>query len=313
MKYFPFLRGKQNEMIALRDLAEGIVANGNVIPILEVVNANQTTLISIDRFIQTSMPFLFICNPVHGDFSNDADGLITNVISRGLADYDNWIPALYVNEVTTPQEVDSFTAQYEEQGRALIYRGRPQSAVRSRIEASGVSWHVFLVNRVETGYIESIPIDNRVLIVDSFRRRSRNVDYPDEEFFTDLNTVAGNSRGVAFGDFSIVGDYYTETGGPANAVALHHIHFTEDSNSLSIHHFKSDRVETPVDTSGKIIEAVDNVVAALDSLQPNDTEACNEYRAMSTSQISHGLGYLKRLAVKHHLEVILRDDGLEQH
>lgn len=48
MKYFPFFRGKQNELIALRDLAANIVKNGNVIPILELVNSNPTTLISID-------------------------------------------------------------------------------------------------------------------------------------------------------------------------------------------------------------------------------------------------------------------------
>ena len=134
----------------------------------------------------------------------------------------------------------------------------------------------FISGRVENSYIESIPVNNRVLIVDPFRRQQRNADYPDEEFFTDLNTAEGNRDHVAFGDFSIVGDYYTDTGGPAHAVALHHIHFTEDSQSLSIHHFISDRIDTSVDTSGKIIEAVNHLVEALDNLQPSDTRACDE-------------------------------------
>lgn len=43
MKYFPFFRGKRYEMMALRDLAEEIANSGNVIPILEPVNSNQTT------------------------------------------------------------------------------------------------------------------------------------------------------------------------------------------------------------------------------------------------------------------------------
>lgn len=312
MKYFPLLRGKQNEMMALRDIAEEIVDNGNVIPIVEAVNSNPTTLISLDRFIEASMPFLFICNPRYGGFSNDADRLANDVISRGLVDYDNWIPALYVSEGTTLEELDTFTEAYEGYKLAVVYYGKPQRPVRSRIEEASAYFHVFVTNRVENSYIESIPVNNRVLLVDSFRRQSRNVDYPDQEFFTDLNTADGNRDDVAFGDFSIVGDYYTETGGPPYAVALHHIHFTEDSHSLSIHHFKSDRVDTPVDTSGKIIEAIDNLIASLDNLQPNDTEACNEYRAMSEAQMSRGLGYLKRLGIKHHLEVILRDGGLEQ-
>ena len=110
----------------------------------------------------------------------------------------------------------------------------------------------------------------------------------------------GNQDDVNFWDFSIGGDYYTETGGPAYAVALHHIHFAENSHSLNISHFKSDQIDTLVDTPGKIIEAVDHLVEALNSLQPNDTQACGEYRTMSEDQQSSRLGYMKCLAIKHH-------------
>ena len=312
MRYFPFLRGKQHELIALREVAADIVRNGNVIPILEPVNSNQTTLLSIRRFIETSLPFLFICNPIHGDFSDDAGLLFGGVISQGLIDYDNWIPALYVDEGTALEELQAFTNTYDEYERALIYYGRPlRRAVRSRIASTRVDYHVFINDRVEGDYIESIPIDNRVMIMDPFRRRARNAEYPPREFFTNLNTAAGNSDDVAFGDFSIIGDYYADTGGPAHAVALHHIHFEENSHSLYISHFISDRTETPVDTPGKIIEAVNHLVEALDDLPPNNTNSCNEYRTMREEQISRGLGYMKRLAIKHHLEVILGDGGLE--
>ena len=312
MRYFPFLRGKQHELIALRDLATDIVRNGNVIPILELVNSNQTTLISIERFIKESMPFLFICNPIHGIFSDDADRLSREVISQGLVGYDNWIPALYVNEGTALEELEAFTEEYDEYERALVYYGRPQrSAVRSIIDTTRVDYHVFINNRVENDYIESIPVSNRVIIVDPFRRRARNAQYPPREFFTDLNTAMGNRDNVAFGDFSIVGDYFSDTGGPAHAVALHHIHFEENSHSLYISHFISDRTETAVDTPGKLIEAVTHLVEALDHVPPNDTVSCNEYRTLREEQIFRGLGYMKRLAIKHHLEVILGDGGLE--
>ena len=311
MKYFPFLRGKQNELLALRDVAADIVRNGNVIPILEPVNSNRTTFKSIGQFKEESMPFLFICNPIHGNFSDDAKKLDRDVISKELSDYDNWIPALYVDGESTLQELETFTEAYDEYEQTLIYYGMPQqSAVRSRIDNAGVDYHVFINNRVENDYIESIPVNNRVKIVDSFRRQVRNAEYPSREFFTDLNTAAGNRNDVAFGDFSIVGDYYVDKGGPAHAVALHHICFGEKSHSLYIRHFISDRTKTAVDTPGKIIEAVNHLVEALDDLQPNGTDACREYRTMSEDQESPSLGYMKRLAIKHHLEVILSDGGL---
>ncbi len=312
MRYFPFLRGKQHEMMALRDVATSIADNGHVVPILETVNANSTTQISLDRFIEASMPFLFICNPRHGQFVGDVDGLINKVVNPVLVDYDNWIPTLHISEETTLEEWETLIEIYGGYELALIYYGRPQSSVRSRIEETAISHHVFVNHRVENSYIETIPVNNRVLMVDSFQRQQRNADYPDQEFFTDLNTLDGNSSDVAFGDFSIVGDHYTETGGPPYAVVIHHIHLTDDSHSLSIHHFKSDRVDTPLDTSGKIIEATNNLVASLNNLHPDDTDACNEYRSMSRDQISRGLGYLKRLAIKHHLEMMLRDGILQQ-
>ena len=299
MNYFPFLRGKQNELMAVRDLASNIARNGRVVPIIEPVNANATTRISIDRFIEESMPFLFICNPIHGEFRDDAAGLRTDLINQSLLD-DNWTPSLYVDEQTAVQELEGFIETYDDDySLALIYYGHPQrNTVREMIDENYFRWHVFMDHRVESDYIQSVPGDSCVRVSDQFVRQPRNADYPKKEFFTDLNTKMGNPNGSHFGDFSIVGDHYAETGGPAYAVALHHVHYAEDSRTLDISHFISDRIDTSVDTPGKIIEALNHLVGALDTLQPNDTEACQEYRVMNENEQSRGLGYMKELPSK---------------
>ena len=309
MRYFPFLRGKQNELIAVRDLAADIVRNGNVIPILEPVNSNSTTLKSINQFMKVSMPFLFICNPIYGEFSHNPSLLVDSVINHGLKDYGNWVPSFYINEATTPKAFDAFIKKYDNYDLALIYYGKPRQDIEC--EATCIRHHVFVGESVGNNYIQSIPRSKRVFIKDPFRRQAKNADYPDDpEFFTDLNTNTGNLDDRDFGDFSIVGDYFIYNGGPAHAVAVHHIHFVDNSHSLHVSHFISDRTETAADIPGKIIEAVNHLVESLDNFQPNNTQACEEYREMSRTQYSHGLGYLKRLAIKHHLEVILGDGGL---
>ena len=313
MKYFPFFRGKQNEMIALREFAEMIAGSERVVPILEPVRANDTTRIAIHEFIEKSMPFLFICNPRHGDFSDNHDGLKDEIINWSLHEYDRWRPSLYINGETSLSELNTFMDVYSEYELALIYCGKPQQGrVRSKIAAaSNIAHHIYMVGRVDRDYLQSMPEDRRVMLVDSFHRQRRNADYPGQEFFTDLNTVAGNPGDVDFGDFSIVGDYYMEDGGAAHAVALHHVHFTGRSHILGISHFISDRTQTPVDPAGKTIEAVRHLVNALDNLRPNNTRACEEYREMSESQHFPGLGYMKRLAIMHHLEIMLKDGTLE--
>ena len=40
--YVPFLRGKQNEMMALRELAANIAESRNVLPLIEPVKGNAT-------------------------------------------------------------------------------------------------------------------------------------------------------------------------------------------------------------------------------------------------------------------------------
>lgn len=310
MKYFPMFRGKQNELLAVKDLAANIVRNGNVIPILEPVNANSTTKRSIDSFVNDTMQFLLICNPIRGNFVGNREELFAEVITQDVIAYGDWLPAWYLDEATSLQAFTWFVRKFPDRPLALIYRGKPNQSVCTSIKAADIQYHVFLDGRVERNYIKSILKRKRVILGDFFHRQVRNAQYPPLEFFTDLNTANGNPSDENFGDFSIVGDHFTSTGGPAHAVALHHIHFRGQSHALWISHFKSDRIHAAVDTPGKTIEAINNLVKGLRTCKPNNTSACDEYRELSRSQRFPGLGYMKRLAIKHHLEVALSKKGL---
>lgn len=215
---------------------------------------------------------------------------------------------MQVDEAFTADDLSAFVEEYANHELAAIYWGLPEEQdARDILGDDRIIHHVILNGRVASAYVNGIDAEKRVIITDPFNRQARNADYPAREFFTDRNTIAGNPDRLDFGDFSIVGNHYMEQGGPAFAVALHHIHFRNNPGPLDISHLISDRTETSVDTPGKIIEALDKLVAALPDLEPNDTEACDEYRQMAEDEVSRGLGYMKRLAIKHHLEVMLGD------
>ena len=256
------------------------------------------------------MPFLLICNPKYGNHQAPrelAEKLINPLELKSLS---NWIPSLYVDQMTNSRTIDSFLNVYSGRQVAMVYYGRPRSnGVQAKIDAANVKHHIFMPNSVERSYIRKIRASRRVIITDPYRRR-RNVEYKGRtEFFTELNTL--NKTSVGFGDFSIVGDYYAEGGGAAKAVALHHIHFTgRNIYSLHISHFVSDQTETTANQAGKTIQAVNHLVRSLSRLYPNNTRACHAYREMSESKEYHGLGYMKRLGIMHHLEVMLHPNGL---
>lgn len=307
MRYFPFLRGKQNELLAVSRLVARIVQSGRIIPIIEPVNDNATTQNSIRQFLEQSMSFLFISNPIHGATTNTAGQLLQGLMGSSAG--NSVIPALYIDQATPRQAIETFKRTYASKFRlALIYRGEPQT----KIKEDEFEHHVFMPNRVRRQYRNAISPRRRVIIDDPFYRRSRNAEYPNHpEVFTDMNTPGGNREKVDFGDFSIVGDYFADGGGPAHAVALHHIHFRSNSSfSLDLTHFVSDRTTLTVDRPGKTLEAIGHLVKALRGLTPNDTEACREYREIRRSGSARSLGYMKRLAIQHHLEVILHPNGL---
>jgi hypothetical protein len=110
-----------------------------------------------------------------------------------------------------------------------------------------------------------------------------------------------------FGDFLIVGDDYSEAGGPAYAVVIHLTFIDpEQDDSMLIYHFKSQRQDTPVDPAGKFAEALDRMVAKLDA--PNskvlETTAVSEFRELHERGHFPGLGYAKKLSMKHHVETL---------
>lgn len=306
--YFPYLRGKLNEMMVLRELSEVIASSTNVLPIIEPVKSNSNTRLSIAKFQEAGMPFLMLCNPFRGDFARGLS--IDDLIQQTeLEEYDNWIPTFGVTDETTVGALQIFLERFESQPKAVAYLGHPSRQMvldALDLEDRTIVHHVFIKDPMPGSFVNQIEPQRRVLISDPFEKQARNADYPRNEFFSDKHTVEANPEAIDFGDFSIVGDHFSETGGPAYAITLHHIHNREDQGALYVDHFISDDVDTPFDPSGKTIQALGKLVDALRNTIPNDTNACSEYQSIYDSGNTRGLGYMKRLAIKHHLEVMLR-------
>ncbi|MCW1913749.1 sce7725 family protein [Luteolibacter sp. GHJ8] len=305
--YFPFLRGKQNELIAVRELSGRIADSSAVRPIIEPVNGNATTIGALNEFYRQGMQFGLIVNPSHGEFAGNEARLLSDVIKPTVLDYDNFFPILQVDRNTSLAQVEWFKKQFPQEWKAVIYRAMPEvPRVLDWVTTDArIYHHIFLDGRVSGEYVTQVPAARRVMIRDNFNKQERNKDYELVEHFTDMNTLVGNPEGVGWGDFSIVGSKFSEGGGQAYAVAIHHVHQSQNGDHLDVSHAISDRQDTDEDTPGKVIEAVNNLLSRVENLYPNDTSACREYQKMSRTGVSRGLGYLKRLAIRHHLEIFL--------
>jgi len=135
----------------------------------------------------------------------------------------------------------------------------------------------------------------------------KNAEYPPVETFSDLHVTYPEQGMDGYGDFLTVGDNYSEGGGPAYAVAIHLTFIDSDQDAaMFIYHFKSDTNDTPTDPAGKFAQALSKLIAKLDSGDSNllETSAVLEFRDLHERGHFPGLGYVKKLSIKHHLETL---------
>ena len=71
--YFPYLRGRQFELIALRDLVEKGVLSDKIIPIIEPVKLSSTLIKTIELYGKKGRELGIIVNPKVGGFKIDME------------------------------------------------------------------------------------------------------------------------------------------------------------------------------------------------------------------------------------------------
>lgn len=71
--YFPYVRGRQYELLALRELALNNLLGSTVIPIVEPVKLSPTLVNTMEDFIKLEQPIAIIGDPSVGSFLSDLD------------------------------------------------------------------------------------------------------------------------------------------------------------------------------------------------------------------------------------------------
>ena len=145
----------------------------------------------------------------------------------------------------------------------------------------------------------------RVLIRNGFKPQKKNADYPPTEHFSDLHITFPDEGMNGFGDYLIVGDDYMETGGPAYAVVIH-LTYLDNDDDMFIYHFVSDQTASPTDPGGKFLEALEKLAKKVNRSKSLifESRACAEYLELYEKRHYPGLGYIKKLSMQHHIELM---------
>lgn len=309
MRYFPYFRGKQYELIAIRELAN-FLASHDFVPIIEPVKKDLKGLNRTLSVIgEENAKCIVIVNPEIGDFKYNNNS-IQELLDSNYPNSTSIIRGVLLTEGMSSTDVEMIIQNLGDCQVALIHAGFSEAKGLSELIAENIGSYVnvFFQNFCGKLYMKHFSNSKcRVLMRDGFHQR-RNRDHPQVEFFSDLHATYTEENMDGFGDFLMVGDEYSETGGPAYTVAIH-ITFVDDDKDdiMFIHHFKSNRQDTPKDPAGKFGEALDKLIAELDSPSGKileTTSAMAEFRDLHSRGHFPGLGYVKKLSMKHHMETL---------
>jgi hypothetical protein len=305
--YYPFLRGKQYELLALRELITDINSSGCILPIIEPVKDGASHLASYSAFSKEEMEVVIITNPEVGDF-RDNPGPVKKSIIKGCFEGSNLlVPALYINASTQIKNIDTFCNGYLDYKKALVYDFEPheQAMIKYISKIKEINYHIFFSHRPAQEIRDNVR--NKILVTDYFNKADKNASYCKDEFFCSKISKFPIKNYIGFGDYSIVGKDFSEGGWAAYAVALHHVYINNKNDDLYIRHYVSDRTESDRDQPGKFLEALTKLIKDLSVLgDRNNTSTVSEYKSLFAEKHSPGLGYAKKLAIKHHFEIIMK-------
>lgn len=305
--YHPYFRGKQYELITIRENAN-LLSEAGFVPIIEPV---KEALNGLGRALTAvggaGGSAVVIVNPYHGDHADDGDRIVDFLNSGPIEEVD-LSPAVLLKEQCSVEEAVRLCGIFEGNLITLIHAGFSNGLGLSEALGDRVSdmRHVFLEDSCGRLYRRHFQSAQRVLLRDGFERR-RNRDHPPVEFFSDLHVTYAEEGMTGFGDFLTVGDEFLESGGPAYAIAIH-LTFVDPAqeNAMFIRHFLSIRQDTPTDPAGKFAEALDAMIAVLDRQESPilETNAVQEFRQLHADRHYPGLGYVKKLSMQHHIETL---------
>jgi len=305
--YYPYFRGKQFELLALRESAE-VLANASFVPIIEPVHKSLTGLDRALAAIQDAGGrAIVIVNPRHGD--HKADGVnISSFLQANYRDNDAISIGALLLSSTTLDTATTLINGHAEHRQAIIHAGftEPKPFAAALGDRMGQTTNIFIEDQANMLYRRHFEGSTRVLVRDGFEQK-KNADYDTVDPFSDLHVTYMDLGMNGYGDFLTVGDRFSEGGGPAYAVAIHLTYIDPDNDdAMFVYHFKSDTNDTPTDPAGKFAQALEKLFNRLEGGNSKllETSAIEEFRRLHALKHFPGLGYIKKLSMRHHIETL---------
>lgn len=239
--YFPYLRGRQFELIAVRELLEKNLIGSKVVPIIEPIKPTSTLIKTLQLYTEKEHGIALVMNPEVGDFASKVkekksqQDSIIDILYEQLE--EECLIKAFLMKKHTPSQLKK-----RSDGDKLMIINTNRDCMNSFLEVYEKNEPLYTLLPDDRTFSRKAP-KSKVIFADRFSKASRNSDYSkDEDQFFSEDHVFFNQEGFkGFSDYSVAGSDYNESGFAPLAVAIHIVYFDrENDNVLRVHHFVSD-------------------------------------------------------------------------
>ena len=170
--YYPYFRGKQFDLITIREQAKLISKSGFtpiIEPVKEAINGLKRTLEYL-RDEQGSV--VVIVNPAHGFYKGDNTKAIDDVLRNNFSDYQGLIIGILLVEDTDLADIQEIMLEHDGRPIAFIHAGfsAPKKILEILTSIDATITHIFLDQYCGKLYRKHFVSTKRVLVKDGFKK-----------------------------------------------------------------------------------------------------------------------------------------------
>lgn len=302
--YLPYLRGRQYELIALRELVEENLIGKNVLPIVEPIKPTSTFIKTIEQYSTSMKEIAVIVNPQVGSFISELEDIKNDEMKNKILNFD--YGDYSISSCIMSEDINLWVENLLDKGiqkeNLLIINNNKDllDVYRNLFQHEDPSFVLIPNDRIFNRRVQK----NIVLFQDKFEKQRRNADYleKEDEFFSDDHLFFKDEGYIGFSDYSVVGSDFSVSGFSPYAVAIHIVYF-DKTNALRVRHFVSDSNDDISDPARKFYEALRKLIKWEETNNLN-TYAMDQFKDLYNNQSYPGLGTVKKLSVMHHIQLI---------
>ena len=303
--YYPFLRARQFELIALRELATEGATQGVIVPILEPVKETHNNLnLAHKVFQEKGQSAYLVVNPKFGELAGDSQFYIEYLATLN---YEVFLPAFHYrnNAEYINQSIEQFgltncmlICENDIEGDDTNFKSIAELDAVSLITVNDPGR-----NRLLNRYIRGLQ-KGFIRLDDLFEKKDRNSDFLDvtEHRFSEEHIHYSTEGFEGFSDYTVLPSEYVEGGSTPRAVVIH-LTYLNIQNEIWIRLFTSETNDSIANVQGKFAEAA---AKAVNYCRQNGltNSAITELETYFDTEHYPGLGTVKKLSIKNHLLVL---------